>query len=306
MERPRWNWSLLAPAHWPIWLGFGLLRLTARLPYRLQLAMGESLGGLLRRLMKSRVRVARRNLELCFPEMPEDQREDMIVRVFKSMGIMLMETGIAWYGSPSRIRSLVTLKGFEQLDQAEREGHGVLLLAPHFTTLEICGHMLTLHPAMKKAGLYREHGNPALEWLVRRGRLGYADAVYGRRETRAAIRHLRNGGLLWYAPDQDYERGDSVFVPFFGIQASTTASPHQFARLGTARVLVMRQRRLPDGAGYELELVPWLDRIPSDDVEADCRLINETIEEAIRRCPEQYLWVHRRFKNRPPGEKSLY
>lgn len=296
--------TLWNPRYWPIWAGFGLLYLWQRLPWGWSLAIGRGLGLLLRRFMKSRDRIARRNLELCFPEWTADEREALLRENFASTGCMVPEAGLAWFGSARRIARLTDLKGTEHLDAAAASGQGVLLLAAHFTTLEIGGRIICRHQREAKAALYREHRNPALEYLVRRLRGGYAGHCFNRQQTRGAVRHLRRGGLLWYAPDQDYERGQSVFVPFFGVQASTSTSAHQLASMGRARVLTVRQRRI--GSRYEVVFEPALEGIPGADAAADCARINAEMERIIRYCPDQYMWLHRRFKNRPEGETSLY
>ena len=297
--------ELLKPRYWPVWLGMGLLRLLIMLPYRGQLVVGTGLGLFLRKVLRSRERIARRNLDLCFPQRSSGERDAILKGCFHSLGIMIFETGLAWWGSLRRLRRLCHISGLEHLDQARREGQGVLLLAAHFTTLEMGGRLLCTHHPDSKAGLYREHGNPALQHAVLRAR-SYAGAMFSRQQTRAAVRHLRQAGLLWYAPDQDYERGRSLFVPFFGISAATSTSVHQLARMGRARVLMLRQRRLPNGQGYRLEVMAPFVGLPSADPAEDCRRINEALEAAVLECPQQYLWIHRRFKNRPPGEASLY
>ncbi|MEM9530347.1 MAG: LpxL/LpxP family Kdo(2)-lipid IV(A) lauroyl/palmitoleoyl acyltransferase [Pseudomonadota bacterium] len=294
----------LAPRYWPVWIGFGFLYLWHLLPWPVAMAAGRRLGGLLRLGLKSRVKVTRRNLELCFPEATEAEREQMLKETFESVGCMLPEAGFAWFGSQRRINRLSSVTGTEYLDQAQAEGQGVLLLAAHFTTLEIGGRIICRHDKESKAAIYREHSNPALEYLVRKYRSGYAGTCFNRNETRGAVRHLRRGRLLWYAPDQDYERGQSLFLPFFGIQAYTSTSAHQLATLGRARVLTVRQRRTRQG--YELAIEPPLAGIPGPNVEEDCARINEVMERIIREAPTQYLWLHRRFKNRPEGEASLY
>ncbi|MEM7706044.1 MAG: LpxL/LpxP family Kdo(2)-lipid IV(A) lauroyl/palmitoleoyl acyltransferase [Pseudomonadota bacterium] len=297
--QPLWH-----PRFWPTWFGFGLLYLWQLLPWRWSMWLGARLGGLLRRVLKSRVKITRRNLELCFPELDPAARETMLRGSFASAGCMVPEAGLAWYGSAARIARLSTLSGTKHLDEALEAGQGVLLLAAHFTTLEIVGRIVCQHHRESKGVLYREHRNAALEYLVRRGRGGYSGASFNRQQTRGAVRHLRKGGLLWYAPDQDYERGQSVFAPFFGRQASTSVSAHQLAAMGRARVLTLRQRRHKNG--YEVVLEPALEGVPSDDALADMTRINAEMERIIRECPEQYMWLHRRFKNRPPGEASVY
>jgi KDO2-lipid IV(A) lauroyltransferase len=296
----------LSPRYWPVWFGLGLLWLSAWLPFRLQLFLGRCLGRLLQLALKSRVRVARRNLALCFPEWDAQRREQVLKENFESIGCMVFETGFAWWGSDRRFLARVKCRGVEHLAEARKDGHGLVLLGAHFTTLETGGVAVTHVAGEQLGGFYREHTNPAMEWLVHRVRDRYADQIFNRLELRAAVRHLRKGGLLWYAPDQDYRRGESRFVPFFNVQASTSTSPHQLARMGKARVLMMSQKRLPGTQGYEVVFEPVFEDMPGATAEQDLERINQSLEAVIRDCPEQYLWIHRRFKTRPPGEDSVY
>jgi KDO2-lipid IV(A) lauroyltransferase len=296
----------LAPRYWPVWFGLGLLWLSAQLPHRLRMFLGTGFGWLLRKSLGSRVRTARKNLELCFPEWDRERREQVLRDSFQSLGCMLFETAFAWWASDRRLLAKVSFKGTEHLLAARKQGNGLVLLAAHFTTLEMGGVATSRIAGDKLGGFYREHTNQAMEWAVHRVRERYAGQIFNRLELRGAVRHLRKGGLLWYAPDQDYRRGENLFVPFFGIQASTSTSPHHLARMGKAKVLLMSQRRLPGNTGYELTFQKAFENMPSDDPEQDLDRINQALETVIRACPEQYLWIHRRFKTRPKGEKSVY
>ena len=196
------------------------------------------------------------------------------------------------------MRSPRRIEGLEHLDAARASGQGVILVSGHFTTLEICGRLLCDH--VKLAGMYRPHSQPALEWAVKRGRLRYATAMFSREELRPAIRHLKEGGVLWFAPDQDTRRGESVYVPFFGRPASSLTSTHQMARLSGATVLAFAHERRDDGS-YALRLSPAFAGFPSRDATADTAVVMREIESMVRAVPEQYLWIHRRFKHQPDG-----
>ena len=301
-EMPRFEARFLAPRHWPAWLAMGLLRALVCLPHSTQVFLGARLGRLLRRLGKSRVRVARRNLEICFPQWTEDKREQTLDASFEALGQMIFEIGFAWWGSPRRHRPLYRIDGLEKLEAAQNSGHGVILLFCHFTPLELAGRLLAYHVPI--AALYREHGSDLLEYIVRRQRLNYGDELFNRDQLRGMVRYLRKGGTLWYAPDQDYERGERRFVPFFGVQTATITSAIDLARMGNAKLMATRVVR--DDQGYRITILDTLDGIPSDDTDDDLTRINAVVEDLIRKNPNQYFWVHRRFKNRPPGEDSLY
>lgn len=288
----------LAPRHWATWLLVAAMAALARLPWPLQRGLGRATGHGLRMLMGSRRRVAARNLELCFPELDPSAREQLLQRHFAALGIGLFEFARAWWGSLAASRRGLRLEGLEHLQAARAGGHGVILISGHFTTLEICGRLLCERVPL--AGMYRPHAQPALEWAVKRGRLRYAVAMFGRDELRPAIRHLKAGGVLWFAPDQETRRGDSVFVPFFGRPASSLTSTHQLARLSGASVLAFAHERRADG-GYSLRLSPAFPDFPTADATADTARVMAEIEAMARAAPTQYLWIHRRFKRQPEG-----
>ncbi|ASL27275.1 lipid A biosynthesis lauroyl acyltransferase [Azotobacter chroococcum] len=306
MDRPRFRACFLHPRFWGLWLGLGLFWLIARLPYAWLLRLGRGLGALTYRLAGSRRRIARRNLELCFPELSAAERERLLKENFASMGIAFFEMAISWWWPRQRLARLAHIEGLEHLQRAQAEGRGVILMALHFTTLEIGAALLGQRQTID--GMYREHINPVFDYVQRRGRERHnADATaIERDDIRAMLKVLRAGRAIWYAPDQDYGRKQSLFVPLFGIPAATVTATTKFARLGKALVMPFVQSRLADGSGYRLTIYPPLEDFPGESEEADCLRINRWIEQAVRQHPEQYLWAHRRFKSRPNGEPSLY
>ena len=291
------------PASWPQWLLLLPALLAARLPWALQRGLGRGLGWLLLRLLRSRRHIAQRNLELCFPELSAQQRSRLLRDSFANLGMGLFEFIRAWWGGIDSAREHTEIEGLHHLKAALVEGKGVILLSGHFVTLEICGRLLCDHAPV--AGMYRPHGQAVLEWAVRRGRLRYAPAMFPRDALRPAIKHLKDGGILWFAPDQETRRGDSVFVPFFGRPAWSLTSPHQLARLSGAKVIAFHHRRTDDGRGYRLRLTPAMSNFPSKDGTTDTARVMAEIEAMVRDAPEQYLWIHRRFKRQPDG-KDVY
>lgn len=306
MDRPRFRARFLHPRFWLLWLGLGLLWLLVQLPYVCLLRLGRGLGALMFHLAGSRRRIARRNLELCFPELSEARREQLLRENFASTGIAFFEMAMSWWWPRQRLARLARIEGLEHLQRAQAEGRGVILMAFHFTTLEIGAALLGQRQTID--GMYREHSNPVFDYVQRRGRERHnADATaIERDDIRAMLRVLRAGRAIWYAPDQDYGRKQSLFAPLFGIPAATVTATTKFARLGKARVVPFSQSRLADGSGYRLVIHSPLEDFPGESEEADCRRINQLVEQAIRQQPEQYLWAHRRFKTRPDGEPSLY
>ena len=279
------------------------MALLARLPWPLQRALGRALGGVLRGLLGERRRIASRNLALCFPALDDAARASLLRQHFAALGIGLFEFARAWWGSVAPLRHGLQVEGLEHMEAARAGGRGVIVISGHFTTLEICGRLLCDHVPL--AGMYRPHAQAAMEWAVKHGRLRYAAAMFGRDELRPALRHLKQGGLLWFAPDQDTRRGDSVFVQFFGRPASSLTSTHQLARLSGAAVLAFAHVRRPDG-GYTLRLSPAFADFPSEDAVADTSRVMAAIEGMVRAAPAQYLWIHRRFKRQPNGGEDLY
>ncbi len=306
MDRPQFRAYFLHPRFWLLWLGLGLLWLVVQLPYRVQLALGRGLGALMYRTAGARPAIAARNLELCFPQMSAAERERLLRENFASTGIAFFEMAMSWWWPKSRLARLAHIEGLEHLQQAQQEGQGVILMALHFTTLEIGAALLGQHHTID--GMYREHKNPLFDYVQRRGRERHnPDATAIEREDiRAMLKVLRAGRAIWYAPDQDYGRKQSIFVPLFGVSAATVTATTKFARLGKARVVPFTQERLVDGSGYRLVIHPPLSDFPGESEEADCLRINQWIERAVSQHPEQYLWAHRRFKTRPEGEPRLY
>ena len=284
-----------------MWALLGVLWMLAQLAWPLQRALGAPFGALLKVVLPDRRRAARRNLELAFPAMPADARETLLDRSFRDLGIGLFEFARAWWGSIAPLRRGVRIEGLEHLRALQAEGRGVLMVSGHFMTLEICGRLLCDHVPL--AGMYRRHRSPVFEWAVLRGRLRYACAMFGNDDIRGAIRHLKRGGLLWYAPDQDMRGKDTVFAPFFGIPASTITATHQLARISGCAVVPFFHRR--EGARYVLRIAPPLAPFPTDDAAADSARVNAQIEAMVREAPSQYLWIHRRYKRQPDGV-SLY
>jgi len=288
----------LGPRHWPAWLGIGAMALLARLPWSWQRALGTPLGALLRGLLGERRRIARRNLALCFPGLDASAREALLREHFRSLAIGVFEFARAWWGSVDPLRRGIEVEGLEHMAAARAGGRGVIVVSGHFTTLEVCGRLMCDHVPL--AGMYRPHAQPAMEWAVRRGRARYAAAMFPKQDVRGAVRHLKRGGLLWYAPDQDPSRGDAAYVPFFGQPAHSLTSTHQLARMSGAAVLVFQHARRADGS-YVLKLWPAFEGFPSKDATADTARVIAAIQTMAEAAPAQYLWIHRRFKRRPDG-----
>lgn len=294
----------LGPRYWPTWIGYGCIWLIAHLPYRLQVWLGKRLGHLMYYLAKSRRRVCARNIELCFPELSPEEQRKLVIDTFKSNGVGIMEIGLAWCRKPSDFSHMVEETGLENLIAAHKEGRGVLLVAAHFCTIEFVGSLMSLLYPVDIT--YRAHKNPLFDALMKRGRKRLYGAVVERKEVRAALRRLKEGNVLWYAADQDYGPRHSIFANFFGIPAASITATTKFASFNNSRVVFMSHYRKEDNSGYHLYFSEPLQDYPTGDDVQDVARINGYIESAIRKAPDQYIWLHRRFKTRPPGEPDLY
>jgi KDO2-lipid IV(A) lauroyltransferase len=293
------------PRYWPLWLGIGLFRLLVLLPYRAQVRLGRGLGRLAAVAWPGRRAIAAANLALCFPELSTTQRHELLVRHFESLGISLFELGLGWWASDRRIRQLVRIEGLHHLRQATAAGRGAILLSGHFATMELMGRALKLDfPEI--AAMYRAQRNPLVDEMFRRGRARSVVDLIAKDSLRQLLRCLASGISVWYAADQSYRRKWSVLVPFMGQPAMTNAALSHIARLSQAPVVPFFARRLDEGSGYVLTIHPALDRFPSGDLEADARHVNALLEQQIRLAPEQYYWVHRRFKGRPAEYPDPY
>lgn len=296
---------LLYPRHWLSWLGIGVIRLVALLPYAALYRLGRALGWLTALIPGERRHVARRNLEICLPQLGAVERERLLRASLADLGLMLVEFAFAWMGSEDAVaRVPCTIEGIEHLELCRRQGRGVLLVGAHFSHLELCARLVSQR--IRIAGMYRVMDDAVFERSVLRARLRYAEAMFRKDELRATVKYLRGGGTLWYAPDQDMRGKDSIFVPFFGVPAATITATHHLARLSGAAVIPFFHRRRAGRRGYELRLEAPLADFPSADVVADTTRVNEQIERMVREAPEQYLWVHKRYKTRPPGSPPVY
>jgi KDO2-lipid IV(A) lauroyltransferase len=275
------------------------------LPYPILLAMGSGLGLLVYRFPSRRKTIAKRNIELCFPNQSAAENKAMLRANFISIGMAVMEVGIAWWWSKKRFAKLLQFEGLENLSAIK--DRGVMLLGIHYTTLEI--GTAGISSVFQMDGMYRAHGNPVYDFLQARGRLkqGLGEGmVFERRDVRGTMKALKNGRSLWYGPDQDYGLGQGLFVPFFGIQAATVYATARFAEKTGAAVVPFSHVRLPGAQGYKITVYPALEDFPVGDDFVDTSRINKLIEDLVLLQPDQYLWVHRRFKNRPEGEADLY
>ncbi len=282
-----------------LWLLHGL-------PLGVQAALGRALGGLLYATYGARRRIALRNIALCFPELGAAQRVALAREHFHWLGRSLLERGLLLYASPERLRRLIHVEGDVTL--AERSERPVMWLVPHFMALDVAGAAVLLFQTRKGISIYQAQTDTVLDAAIRRGRLRLGNAeIFPRDQSgKALFRAIRRGDAFFNLPDMDFGERDAAFVPFFGVTAATLLAPSRLARALDMVVQPVVAEALPGGRGYRVRFLPaWTD-FPTADALADTAAMNRWIETEIRRLPAQYLWVHKRFKTRPPGEPSYY
>jgi KDO2-lipid IV(A) lauroyltransferase len=287
-------------------LGLLLLWLLHWLPLPLLAALGSGLGRALYPLATSRRRIALRNVELCLPQLSLREREALVREHFGWLARSLLERSVLWWASPARLKRLIHVEG--DIGLAERSQRAVMWLTPHFLALETVGTATQLFQRRPVVSIYQAQSNPVFEAAMYRGRLRFGQGeLYKRSDTvRPLVRAVRRGFGFINLPDMDFGIKDAAFVPFFGVPAATLLAPSRLARSLDMIVQPVLAEMLPGGRGYRVRFLPPWDDWPGDDAEADARRMNAWIEARVLENPAQYLWVHKRFKTRPPGEPSLY
>lgn len=284
--------------------GIFILWLIHYLPFRIIVAIGNGTGGLLYLLAAKRRKVGDINLKLCFPEMTEQARRKLLHDHFKMFARGLIERSILWWGSAARIRNLIRVEGAEHFEAVKDKSS--ILLTPHFVGMDAGGQWIAQHA--DTVCMYANQKNLYLTGLLLQKRARFrTQRLYSRQQgLRTILKGMRCGHPFIYPPDQDQGVKDGAFIPFFGVSAATMTSLPRIAQLAGAKVVPSITRLLPGGAGYVLTFYPAWENYPSGDDVADARCMNEFIEQRIREMPEQYMWLHKRFKTRPEGEEGFY
>ncbi|AGC03690.1 Lipid A biosynthesis lauroyl acyltransferase [Candidatus Blochmanniella chromaiodes str. 640] len=303
---PVFNYSFLSPRFWLIWIGIGTLYILVLLPYPVIHYLGTRIGRITKYFMTNRMRIIRRNLELCFPNLPSQEQKNLFNKNCESIGMGVFETGMAWFWSEHRIKRWFKINGLDSITKARKKNQGILLIGMHFFTLELGARILgMLNPGI---GVYRPNNNPLLNWLQTKGRLRSNKTMLDRTNIKGMIKALQHGEIVWYAPDHDYGYKNSVFTPLFAVSnAASTIGTYILTKIAKPAIVPFVARRLPNVLGYELLILPnQQNEIPLDTNINMIKHINKVIEQVILLAPDQYMWLHRRFKTRPPGESPLY
>jgi KDO2-lipid IV(A) lauroyltransferase len=281
---------------------FGFMWLVRLLPLPVIAAIGNMVGSALFWLIAERRRVVRINLEKCFPQMPAPQREKLARAHFRAFGRSFIERGILWWSRRSRIERMIRIDGIENLKALG--GARVILFAPHFVGLDAA--LLRLAMEFRICGMYAKQKDPLFERLLEQGRTRFGGQGFSRQQgLRASLRPMKEGYMYYYLPDLDFGRKHSVFAPFFGVQAATIDALPRIARLMDA-VIVPSVARMVPGGGYVARIYPAWTGFPTGDDALDVRRMMAFIEERVVEAPEQYYWLHKRFKTRPVGEPEFY
>ena len=282
----------------------GLLRIVCWLPHSAALAVGRALGRVAHAVGAERRAIVRRNIELCFPELTIDQRNDLARKHFLALGMSMIEMGLGRWASDEHLVSMTTLEGVNHVLDAVNEGKAVILLSAHFTSLEISARVASLNLPPFDA-VYRKNRKEFMTEMMRTGRERSVANTIEKRDIKEMVRSLRDGRIVWYAPDQSYNRKGSEVIKFFGVPSMHTTATSTLARLGNAVVVPFFPRRLENGQ-YHLTFLPRFEDFPGDDPVADTEHYVKILEERIRLCPEQYFWIHRKFKNLPESYPDYY
>lgn len=288
-------------------LGIGFMRVLAPLPLPLVRGFSRILGRLLHTVAVPRRRVVDRNLALCFPEKSEAERRAIARETFVFVAQSWLDRSWLWHAPEKVVAGRLKIVGSASEIAEIAEGDApMILFAPHFYGLDAAATALTMHTARPSATIYTTQRDPMVDAWIREGRTRFGDVAALNRVDgiKPVLSGLRKGGLLYLLPDMDFGRDQTIFVPFYGVQAATVPSLSRFARLGKAKVVPVVAKLTP--GGYEIEVKPAWQNFPTDDVEADTALMNERLQGYIDTMPSQYYWVHRRFKTRPDGEPKIY
>lgn len=297
--------SFLHPKYWGIWLGVAVLRVFSWLPFSAKFRVGKMLGRVMYWLAPKRRKIATANIEIAFPELSVSARKELLKKHFESLGIGFAEMALIWHGDHKRNhakafeRKLVTYIGEQNLQNALDTNKGVLILAPHFTTLEVTGLFVSF--LTNYHAVYRPHDNPFMDYLIAKGRSiqfdnGEQVKPVANSNTRLMLKVLKSGGAMTFLPDQKYRSKGSTLVPLFGKDAPSNPATTKISKLTGCAVVPTFTRRIETEKGihYEVEFLPALDNFPTNDYQDTLRL-HHLYEQAIRKAPEQYLWVHNRW-----------
>jgi len=304
-HEPGFSWGFLHPRYLGTWLLVGLVGVAFVVPNSWRYALGGWVGDRFHNLNAKRRGIARINIDMCFTDLSEDERAEMVREHFRSYGRSVLDLGLIWWASDKRLKSLFTINGLERLSERIDRGESVLIITPHAAGLDLGGIMTSRY--VPCVAMMKALPNPIIDWLITSGRRRYNSDIWLRDAgLRPLIKSLKSNRVVFYMPDEDFGTRNSVFAPFFGVPTSTLTTVGRMAKIAGVDVIPCYSRIEPGGAGYTVDIDPPLENFPSGDDVADATAMNASLEDGIRRAPAQYMWTLRWFKTRPDGEAAPY
>ena len=299
--------AYIHPKYWPSWAGVSLLWLISQLPWRLQMALGSSIGKVLYVLLPKRRAVCLANLNIAYPKKSKSDIEKIAKAHFESLSKGLFDAAFSWWGNTEKLLALSHINGIENLDEALASKRPIIFLSSHFTSLEVSGSILA--DRLQSCFVFRPHQNKLLNELSIKRREARFGKTIAKDNIRGMVRMLKQRTAVWYAPDQQFQGKNHIMVPFFGVDAPTNPATSRLAKLSNALVIPIfctRNEKNNHNYGYTLHILSALENFPSTDINDDTLRINKIIEQQIDTCTEQYLWTHKRYKGSTIGGKSIY
>jgi len=296
------NTNFIHPKYFPTWILILLMRAGVLIPFRLQVFFGKIIGKLIYPFMTELRKTAYSNISNCFPEKKQSQVTILVKQHFEAIGISLFETANAYYASDKKIEKMLIINNEQFFTEALKKEGGIILLCSHFMPLMLGSRALLIKHTI--ANIYRPQNNQLFDQVMVRGYVKNGAVMIKNTDTRSIMKAIRNSLPIWYAPDQDLGKNNSIFAPLFGIQTATASATSRLAKNNNTRVIPYSFIRVKDG--YEMSFDKPLKNYPSGDATKDASKTNQILEKQILKNPEQYLWIHRRFKTRPEGEENFY
>ena len=296
------NIKFIHPKFFPTWILILLMRIGVFIPFSTQVIIGRTIGKAIYPFMSKLRSTAYSNISHCFPEKKQSQVNALVKSHFEAIGISLFETANAYYASDKKIIKLLTTKNDHFFKDALKQEGGIILLCAHFMPLMLGSRALLINNTI--ANIYRPQNNKLFDQAMVKGYKKHGAVMIKSTDTRSIVKAINNSLPIWYAPDQDLGKNNSVFAPLFGIQTATASATARLAKNNKTRVIPYSFIRT--SKGYEMSFEKPLSGFPSGDSIIDATTTNKILEKQIKKTPEQYLWIHRRFKTRPEGVKNFY
>jgi len=295
--------QFIHPRYWLSFIGLAIMWLSIFLPAHSLRYLGQIVSVIMHPVLRKKRFIAQRNLALCFPKLSAQQRHTLLEENQRAIGAMLFETALSWWASKKRLEKRVAYTGLEHIDAALAKGKGVILLTGHFTSMEMGGRLIMLkYPCYV---MFRQLSNKLFNAAMFKARTHHSEGIVLRDDPKTMIRALRKNKIVWYAPDQDLGHRASLFATFFGVTTACVPATARLAKITGAAIVPFVPRRNQKGH-YTIDVGPAFEHYPSGDDVADAQYINDWLENEVRQSPEQYLWIHRRFKTQADGHGLLY